>query len=132
MPKFYFNLISVSKLVQDLDCHIIFGTNGCFSQGSLLRKPLLLGRAQHALYILQDSIDNQCSRRATNHKNNKTVVVGVKPFTVAACNTENFKCNDARYWHLRMRHLPYQQFFFCFQILSSKLLIENVFVLFVH
>ena len=96
VPKFCFNLIFVSKLSKDLHCSKNFNSNGCFVQEYLMKKPLLLGRETNALYFLQDSTLNQCSKGV---KNNKVATV----YNVDLPNN-----NDARLWHLRMGHLPFQ------------------------
>lgn len=59
VPKFCFNLISVSKLIRDLNCNVIFNANECLIQESLMKKHLLLGKAKHALYFLQDYKSDQ-------------------------------------------------------------------------
>lgn len=54
VPRFYFNLISVSKLIKDLNCQVFFSANKFFIQESLMKSCLLLGKAQHGLYFLQE------------------------------------------------------------------------------
>ena len=58
VPNFCFNLKSISKLIKDLNCCVFSDTNGCFIQGSLMRKHFHLGKAEHGLYFLQDQCKN--------------------------------------------------------------------------
>ena len=50
VPEFHFNLISISKLRQDISCHVLFTSNGCFVQDQLTKTQWLLGRQVHGLY----------------------------------------------------------------------------------
>lgn len=49
-PGFHFNLISVHKLAEELQCKIVFGSNNCYVQGTLRRNPLLFGEMPNGLY----------------------------------------------------------------------------------
>ena len=57
VPSFHFNLVFVSKLVRNSKCTLWFNANYCFVQGSLKKGPLLLGKAQNALYYIEDTKD---------------------------------------------------------------------------
>ena len=50
MPNFQFNLLSVHKLVKDLNFKIWFSVDHCILQESLTKKLLLLGKARNGLY----------------------------------------------------------------------------------
>ena len=41
VPSFKFNLVSVSKLIKDMACNVIFSNNACYLQEQLIKKPLL-------------------------------------------------------------------------------------------
>lgn len=50
VPHFHFNLISIPKLCQDLQCSVNFTSTSCVLQGPSLTHPRFLGKLQHGLY----------------------------------------------------------------------------------
>lgn len=118
--KFCFNLISVSKLIKDLNCYVWFDTHGCYVQGSLMKKHLPLGKAAHSLYFLQDQKNNTSQR----HKDNTTTCI---PIAAVHNKNQSSGCKDARLWHIRMGHLPFSQLYFLFPDLQPRALHKECF-----
>ncbi|XP_057545634.1 uncharacterized protein LOC130824589 [Amaranthus tricolor] len=86
---------------------------------SFMKKPLLLGRAKNALYFLQDFTVTECSNKGTNYKHHNQVAT--------TYNVDPPNSNDARLWHLRMGHLPFQQLYFLFPDLKIKAIHKECF-----
>lgn len=94
VPDFCFRLIPVTKLCQDLSCHIMFIDKDCFIQGL----------AQNRTSILLDSSINGLYRNSTNFATVSTQIPG------AHCNAVVSSTEDLiKVWHLRLGHLPVSQ-----------------------
>lgn len=52
VPSFHFNLISIHKLITQLDCYAILTKYACFLQAPSLKRPLEIGRIDKGLYFL--------------------------------------------------------------------------------
>lgn len=52
VPHFKYNLLSINKLCQQLNCHVTFPKTHCVLQGLSLRKPLIIGEGSGGLYLL--------------------------------------------------------------------------------
>jgi hypothetical protein len=55
VPSFHFNLVSISKLVQHLNCKLIFQANFCLIQDTMRQKMIGLASLHHGLYYLSKS-----------------------------------------------------------------------------
>lgn len=85
---FKYNLLSISKLTQNLNCSIHFTHNSCFLQGHSLRKPLELGNSHRGLYLLVSSSS------AAHSLSNSSSFFSTKNNDVSAI-----------VWHTRLSHL---------------------------
>ncbi|KAK9666822.1 hypothetical protein RND81_14G213600 [Saponaria officinalis] len=94
VPCFKFNLLSVAKLVKQLDLHVCFTSDTCFLQGSSLKKPLILGRNHKDLFLLHSAKPQ--SRLPYASKD--TAVDSVSSSVVTSINSV--------VWHNRLGHLP--------------------------
>ena len=54
VPKLTCNLLSISKLISDPNCNVVFGSGGCVFQEQELKKVIGNARLDKGLYILQD------------------------------------------------------------------------------
>lgn len=99
VPKFNYNLISVSKLSVDMNCKIYFTTNGCFVQEPLMMKPWLLGEKRNGLYIIQEQKGSTRLPPKTRDSSNIS----------SATTSSDSLTNKAKLWHLRMGHMPIQK-----------------------
>ncbi|KAL8155975.1 hypothetical protein AgCh_001144 [Apium graveolens] len=90
VPDFQFKLISVAKLCKDFSCQVMFTDEKCFIQGHFLKGPQIqLGSLSNGLY---------------------TVPHSAPLLDVKRCNAIISKnLEEAKLWHLRMRHLPFSQ-----------------------
>ena len=116
VPKFCFNLISVSKLIRDLNCNVIFNANECLIQESLMKKHLLLGKAEYGLYFLQEGLS-----RSFKEFNKEWCT------SATAAHNHDVTCNDAKLWLLRLGHLPFKQLDFLFLDLKVKNIDKEIF-----
>ena len=100
---FQFNLISVPKLCEDMDCQVVFNSNTCHIQGhSVKERPTVLGKLQAGLYSFTPSSITE---------------VQAGNFEVLGVNQSNKKCfsvssnvtNEEKLWHLRLGHVPFLQ-----------------------
>ncbi|KAL2903176.1 Retrovirus-related Pol polyprotein from transposon RE1 [Bienertia sinuspersici] len=100
VPDFQFNLVSISKLCGNLGCEVIFTSDSCMLQGPHWTHPLLLGRLVRGLY---------CTTQAD--KEYKPTNFEVQSVANVSCQSENnaFAVENAKLWHLRLGHLPFQQ-----------------------
>jgi Pol polyprotein/integrase-like protein/gag-pre-integrase-like protein len=95
-PNFQFNLISVNKLVRDMQCKVWFDVNQCFMQEHSMMKHLLLGRAKNGLYYLRTD-DHSHSLDKIKHKS----------FSASTMYTQSLQ--QLKVWHLRLGHLPFEK-----------------------
>lgn len=113
VPSFKFNLLSVSRLTQQLNCFISFSNDTCYMQGCSLRKPLPIGNSQRGLYILPSSSSTVASSNPTTIADSSQIVSNTAttsaPFPTVVNTTAKIvsNCNtDALLWHYRLGHLP--------------------------
>lgn len=92
VPNFKYNLLSIHRLTQQLNCTVNFTSTTCFLQGHSLRKPLALGDSQKGLYILS----------SVNNTVNQSCFSSVASNTSLSLN----KNVSALTWHSRLGHLP--------------------------
>ena len=93
VPTFHFNLISVTKLCQDMNCSLIFSNSHCSVQGPSLSKPILLGKLVQGLYHLVDQ----------PHKSNQQHFR--VPSNSICCMASEIE--HTKLWHLRLGHAPF-------------------------
>lgn len=94
VPSFHFNLISVYKLAAQLKCNVVFNDNKCIIQEQL-KKHLLLGNNIKGLYYMQP-VQNQVSEVLSAQAS-------------VAGQVSNKLTDDAKMWHLRLGHMPFNK-----------------------
>lgn len=65
VPSFKYNLISIHNMTIHSNCIVSFTKSSCFMQDSLMKRPLVIGRAEDGLYLLCP----KCLQSST-HSNN--------------------------------------------------------------
>ncbi|KAL2941800.1 Retrovirus-related Pol polyprotein from transposon TNT 1-94 [Bienertia sinuspersici] len=110
VPHFKFNLISIPKLCQDMDCTAMFTDSKCFVQGLSMR-PMLLGSLRNGLYYLDDSLMN--SSTVDIDKTSSKPLANISTSSVVADH-------NTKLWHLRLGHIPFSQLKFTGVISDSK------------
>ena len=68
VPQFRFNLISVSKLLDDLKCKLSFDHHDCHIQESLMKKHWLLGISKSGLYVFEGPRSETSESHEENQK----------------------------------------------------------------
>ena len=98
VPDFQFNLISVHKLCQNLNCKITFNNQNCFLLGPTLPKKIVLGKLKSGLYYAKEDLssDSQQSTSPIPSAGNVT-------------SSSNIYTQQAKLWHLRLGHLPFSK-----------------------
>lgn len=81
VPSFTYNLLSVSKLLQDTSYHITFLSNSCFLQGQQWKTGLEIGKQENGLYILTDSALQQTAERTSENSKSKCYLVSMTLLT---------------------------------------------------
>ncbi|KAL2920668.1 Retrovirus-related Pol polyprotein from transposon TNT 1-94 [Bienertia sinuspersici] len=94
VPEFHFNLISVHRLCDNMNCEVVFSSNTCFIQGPNMTQPQVLGKIQQGLYCADGFLQ---SGDVSNENN--TIFGGV-----SAHHTD---ADAIKLWHLRLGHLPF-------------------------
>ena len=87
VPSFTYNLLSVSKLTQQLNGIVHFTDELCYLQGSSLKKPLVLGKAHKGLYLVSSTVQSSPQTLSP-------------ALSATSCN------NSSLLWHARLGHLP--------------------------
>lgn len=59
VPSFHCNLLSVGKLVRDQKCNVLFTPTRCLMQAPSMKRPLLIGRVERDLFLLDDAVCGQ-------------------------------------------------------------------------
>ncbi|XP_074352128.1 uncharacterized protein LOC141691293 [Apium graveolens] len=100
VPSFTYNLLSVSKLLQDTSYHITFLSNSCFLQGQQWKTGLEIGKLENGLYILIDSIAQQTAKSTFEKSKSKCYLV--------SNDTVHFNAHVSSIdtWHARLGHAP--------------------------
>ncbi|XP_074265379.1 uncharacterized protein LOC141587809 [Silene latifolia] len=88
VPSFRFNLLSISRLLKQLNKAISFTPEFCCLQGSSMKMPLILGKQHRNLYFL---------------KSNSLTTTTTTMFS--SSNSVIFS-DSAEIWHSRLGHLP--------------------------
>lgn len=97
VPSFKFNLLSSSRLTQQLGCSVWFTLDTCFMQGCSLRIPLVLGKTHGGLYIFTPYIQaSSVSIPSTSFSASSNI------FIVTSVTSKTFDCNDLCYVTLDM------------------------------
>lgn len=103
VPQFRFNLISTHRLCQDLNCDVIFNSNGCFVQDLSMREPWLLGKVKQGLYYVDNLLD-AFSGSTPNKTHPRTGYITAHE----TCSSSHIASTDmhhkAKLWHLRLGH----------------------------
>lgn len=83
VPNFCYNLLHVSKFINQIDYKIIFTTNLCLMQDTLVKMPLVLGRFYKGLYLLYgQTLDN-----VPSYSSNSKIVLSFESINCASiCN----------------------------------------------
>lgn len=124
VPQFRFNLISVNKLISDLKCKLTFETDGCYVQGSLMKKPWLLGKHKSGLYIFKE---NECKESVTIASQQKiSPEAPQKACNAQSSSSPNSLLNKAKFWHLKLGHLPFNKLQIIFPDISGKFVKSNI------
>ncbi|XP_019238963.1 PREDICTED: uncharacterized protein LOC109219019 [Nicotiana attenuata] len=115
VPSFHYNLISLNQLLVHLKCYAFFTAYACaLLQGPFLKKPVVLGRLQKGLYILQPNDLCDCDTSSSNSSvNTITATVDITnksssllyPSVCANISTSALSVDHA--WHLRLGHAPF-------------------------
>ena len=53
VPQFKYMLLSVRKLISDMDCKIIFTSKECLIQETMMKRPWPLGKHKDGLYAIE-------------------------------------------------------------------------------
>jgi len=108
VPHFKFNLLSVKRLCQQLNCTVQFTECKCTVQRPSLRRPLDLGRNQLGLYVL-DKADVQLARISSDKKEMHDVNSVRAVQTIGDINVNNdheVACAvPFDVWHKRLGHV---------------------------
>ncbi|KAL8156622.1 hypothetical protein AgCh_001632 [Apium graveolens] len=109
VPEFQFNLISIQKLCQDLSCEILFTNDKCVLQFlSQNKREIHLGSIQAGLYSLD--MHNVKSVQIASHLCNSACLSAIE---------------DAKLWHLRLGHIPFQQLKFVIPSCNVKTCLQD-------
>lgn len=99
VPSFSYNLLSISKLLQDSSCQVTFLSDTCYLQGQNLKTSLEIGKQENGLYILTDNA-LQGSESLATVKTHKT------HFQVTDDFHFNAHVSSIDTWHARLGHAP--------------------------
>lgn len=86
VPKFKFNVLSVSKLTRELSCGVAFFPDFCILQALSNGKVMGIGKEREGLYILKECITSPTSDTSTN------------------LSTKISRSVEDTLWHCRLRH----------------------------
>lgn len=107
VPGFQFNLISIPKICSDLKCSATFTDNKCLLQSSSM-KPQLLGRLNHGLYYVVDSVIKQGGTMQAGYQGSFDSISSVTAL-VNSSHKDSETVKKAKLWHLRLGHIPFSQ-----------------------
>ena len=106
VPEFHFNLLSIQRLCRDLERTLLFTKSECVLQGfSQSKSQTVLGKIHGGLYSI-----NQVGN-----------FVDIKSCNIAV--------KDARLWHIRLGHIPFDRsrsFFLMLILLIMILCVKSV------
>lgn len=105
VPSFTFNLISVSRLINNLPCCLLFHSTFCFIQDLTCWKTIGVGEVHDGLYLLQDHGFSHSSTpvlhsTALVHNSMYSLVHNSMKSLVISCTSSHI----GRIWHLRLGH----------------------------
>ncbi|KAL2925577.1 Retrovirus-related Pol polyprotein from transposon RE2 [Bienertia sinuspersici] len=115
VPGFKFNLLSVGKLCQDMDCEVVFKKDICVVQGHSQRMPIVLGRLKYGLYCAP----------TTQHKFSKAD--GTLHAGLAHVATSSKHDDELKLMHLRMGHIPFNKIPLLNPSLHTKTIVSESF-----
>ncbi|KAK9690007.1 hypothetical protein RND81_09G098300 [Saponaria officinalis] len=94
VPCFKFNLLSVAKLARHYNSTITSTSDACFMQGSSLKKPLMLGRNNRDLFLMQSDVS--LTKTSANNKDH----------VASSSHLASVSTDNTALWHNRLGHLP--------------------------
>ena len=108
VPGLKFNLISTNRLCRDLKCEIVFTHDKCIIQGPTLRQSVVLGKLVSGLYAVDDG---------TMVKPGK---IETQEAAVADAAKVGKSTEEAKLWHLRMGHMPFNKLHLINSVFDNK------------
>lgn len=102
IPSFRLNLVSVHKLCRQFQKCLIFTPNSCLMlQGPSMKSPLVIGKEQEGLYILNSS------QPAVFKKSPSSTSFPVSVANVfTSCSSFFYSNVKEKLWHYRLGHTP--------------------------
>lgn len=107
VPGLKFNLISTHKLCSDMNCEITFTHDKCLIQGPTLTHSMVLGSLASGLYAIDDSTTKK-TEHLLQHKG------------IDGCSMVSRLDDDAKLWHLRMGHMPFNKMYLVNSVFDKK------------
>lgn len=129
VPEFTYNLLSVHKLANHLNCTVLFTPSACVLQGHSMKKEQVFGEVVDGLYFLQsprmqsDSLKEAVSfEKGRNSKVVPSDLVSIQKGNISSnvavsVSSSNIRpitgsisanvISDVALWHVRLGHLPF-------------------------
>jgi len=104
VPDFQFNLLSVSKLCEQVAGKVIFTSTDCTLQGPM-QQEVVLGKANNGLYHVQSSAAN----KAAASQGSLVLHSDVQQACCQPMLEQNFKFSEIDSWHFRLGHLSFDK-----------------------
>ncbi|XP_021771790.1 uncharacterized protein LOC110735924 [Chenopodium quinoa] len=104
VPGLKFNLIYTHRLCKDLECEIVFTYEKCLIQGPTLNRLVVLGNMVSGLYAVDGKEEKQVSQEEK----------------VANSELVSRTGDDAKRWHLRLGHMPFNKLYMVNSGLDNK------------
>lgn len=123
VPTFAYNLLSISKLLQDTTHQVVFLANHCYIQDHFWKTTIELGKEDHGLYVLNAGTDSQhqlhssASTVSTALAGDHNSFSAVDETFSADSNVDiveqssfhfNAQTSSIDLWHARLGHVPAQ------------------------
>ena len=106
VPHFKYNLLSINSLTSQLHCAVVFTEELCVLQGPSLKRPVVVGKEVHGLYVLDRDLVKQVELTTgyllDNHK------LSFNSHASILCNHAS-KGLESVIWHMRVGHIPYKR-----------------------
>lgn len=123
VPSFKYNLLSVHKLICQLDCDVLFTKTYCIMQGPSLKRQLALCNMIDGLYFVDNSLSPSTklldclssftwlnSASSVNKVSKSTSSVStMNSMNITACNTDCSMNKTIALWHSRLGHIPFSK-----------------------
>ncbi|CAO2834697.1 unnamed protein product [Amaranthus hypochondriacus] len=100
VPGLKFNLIFTHKLCADMNCEITFTHDKCLIQGPTLHQSVVLGNLAFGLYTVNNKPEKKQEQQQEQH---------VPELTTDGCGLVSKIDDNAKLWHLRMGHMPFNK-----------------------